>query len=126
MSYHPGNGPGGKGAVVVYELMVSPGATFPVVVGNGGAGGSYANVSGWKDYMNGHAGGASSFGTVSAAGGGGGTQNKVGTDGTHSNVITATASHFQIGNSGVGGASSTREGQQGYAGTPGFVIVIYE
>lgn len=63
---------GDPGAVVLYIAKVSPGDQIPVVVGAGGAGGSYANTNSWQSYMNGGDGGASSFADVSASGGPGG------------------------------------------------------
>ena len=125
MSYYPGNGPGGKGAAVLYALNVMPGQQFPVVVGAGGAGGRYANIPVWKPYMNGAPGGASSFGTVSAEGGGGGKQNQAGAAGEHISEAGADFVHFQTGNSGSGGAASTQEGVSGGAGSAGFVVVTW-
>ena len=125
MAHHPGKGPGGKGAAVLYVLKVMPGQQFPVVVGAGGAGGRYANVPSWQTYMNGAPGGASSFGTVSAEGGGGGKQNQAGAAGEHISEAGADFAHFQIGNSGSGGAASTQEGVSGGAGSAGLVVVTW-
>lgn len=122
---HPGNGPGGEGAAVLYTLNVMPGQQFPVVVGAGGAGGSWANISRWQPYMNGAPGGASSFGTVSAEGGGGGTKNKPGAAGEHISGTGADFAHFQIGNIGSGGAASTQVGVLGGTGSAGFVVVTW-
>ena len=126
MAYHPGHGPGGKGAAVLYVLKVAPGHQFPVVVGKGGAGGRSAVVNGWQPYMNGSPGGASSFGTVSAEGGGGGKQNQPGAAGEHISGAGADFAHFQIGNSGSGGAASTpQEWVSGGAGSDGLVVVTW-
>ena len=125
MAYYPGNGPGGKGAAVLYVLKATPGQQFPVVVGAGGAGGSHANVSGWQTYMNGSPGGASSFGTVSAEGGSGGTRNQTGAAGEHINAAGADFAHFQTGNSGSGGAAAAQEWAPGGAGSAGLVIVTW-
>ena len=125
MAYNPGNGPGGKGAAVLYVLKVMPGQQFPVVVGAGGAGGRSAVISSWKPYMNGEPGGASSFGTVSAEGGGGGTKNKPGAAGEHISEAGADFAHFQTGYGGPGGAASTQEGVSGGAGSAGLVVVTW-
>lgn len=125
MAYYPGNGPGGKGAAVLYVLKVMPGQQFPVVVGAGGAGGRYANVPGWQTYMNGAPGGASSFGAVYAEGGGGGKQNRPGAAGEHISEAGADFAHFQTGYGGPGGAASTQEGVSGGAGSDGLVVVTW-
>ena len=125
MAYHPGNGPGGKGAAVLYVLKVTPGQQFPVVIGAGGAGGRVANVRGWQTYMNGAPGGASSFGAVYAEGGGGGTQNQPGAAGEHISGAGADFAHFQTGYGGSGGAASTWEGAFGGAGSAGLVVVTW-
>lgn len=122
---YPGNGPGGEGAAVLYILNVMPGQQFPVVVGAGGAGGSWANIPNWQTYMNGAPGGASSFGTVSAEGGGGGKKNQAGAAGEHISEVGADFAHFQTGNRGPGGAASTQVGVPGGAGSDGLVVVTW-
>lgn len=125
MAFHGGYA-GGRGAVVYYTCRVNAGWQFPVVIGNGGEGGTFANVSIWQDYMNGKAGGATSFGTIVAPGGGGGTQMAPGVDGVQGYGIDGTpAAFFQVGNCGTGGAAATADWHNGSKGSPGFVVVIY-
>ena len=64
------NGGGGyAGAVVTQTVSVSPGQVIPVSIGAGGVAREFMNSGG---YVNGAAGGNSSFGSVVAAGGSGG------------------------------------------------------
>ena len=67
------NGGGGyAGAVVTQTVSVSPGQVIPVSIGAGGVAREYSASGG---YVNGAAGGNSSFGSLVAAGGSGGAVN---------------------------------------------------
>ena len=125
MANYFGNGKGGRGAVVLYALKVSPGQQFPVVVGGGGSGGAFINVWEWRAEMNGGTGGTSSFGTVAVGGGAGGSLNTNGTDAAATD-ISGDGNHlrFQIGLTGQGGTPDTT-GAGGGWGTQGFVGVMW-
>lgn len=73
-------GAGGAGGYIVNQVVtVTPGQTYNVVVGAGGAGGAY---NCWQVFFPGIAGGNSSFGSVTATGGGGGAGYSGGLGGT--------------------------------------------
>lgn len=124
--YYSANGYGGKGGLVMFALKVIQGQQVPVVVGGGGAGGTFANIASWQSNMNGGAGGSSSFGTVVVAGGTGGTRAGPGVDSVFS-YRGGDANHilFQIGNNGVGGTPSSTKWASGGAGQAGFVGVMW-
>lgn len=100
-------GNGGSGALITQKIAVTPLSTLTIIVGAGGAGGSY-----WG--RPGGAGGSSSIvNFITARGGGGGLKdNKNGTS---------------YGNGGAGGLGGKRTdwGEDGKAGSPGWVIIEY-
>lgn len=100
-------GNGGSGELITQKIAVTPLSTLTIIVGAGGAGGSY-----WG--RPGGAGGSSSIvNFITARGGGGGLKdNKNGTS---------------YGNGGAGGLGGKRTdwGENGKAGSPGWVIIEY-
>lgn len=100
-------GNGGSGELITQKIAVTPLSTLTIIVGAGGAGGSY-----WG--RPGGAGGSSSIvNFITARGGGGGLKdNKNGTS---------------YGNGGAGGLGGKRTdwGEDGKAGSPGWVIIEY-
>ena len=100
-------GNGGSGELINQKIAVTPLSTLTIIVGAGGAGGSY-----WG--RPGGAGGSSSIvNFITARGGGGGLKdNKNGTS---------------YGNGGSGGLGGKRTdwGEDGKAGSPGWVIIEY-
>lgn len=100
-------GNGGSGELITQKIAVTPLSTLTIIVGAGGAGGSY-----WG--RPGGAGGSSSIvNFITARGGGGGLKdNKNGTS---------------YGNGGSGGLGGKRTdwGEDGKAGSPGWVIIEY-
>lgn len=100
-------GNGGSGELITKNISVTPLSTLTIIVGSGGAGGSYWGYPG-------RAGGSSSIvNFVTARGGGGGLRdNKNGTS---------------YGNGGAGGLGGKRTdwGEDGKAGSPGWVIIEY-
>lgn len=100
-------GNGGSGELITQKIAVTPLSTLTIIVGAGGAGGSY-----WG--RPGGAGGSSSIvNFITARGGGGGLKdNKNGTS---------------YGNGGAGGIGGKRTdwGENGEAGSPGWVIIEY-
>ena len=110
-----GRGGGGGGAFARSILTVTPGATYNVIVGQGGTGGNLTAVQ--------NSGGASIFGTniVSAAGGGGVANNSDtggvgGAAGSSTGDVTYSGGNGANGNGGNsggggGGAGSTENGR---------------
>lgn len=100
-------GNGGSGELITQKIAVTPLSTLTIIVGAGGAGGSY-----WG--RPGGAGGSSSIvNFITARGGGGGVRdNKNGTS---------------YGNGGAGGLGGKRTNwaEDGKAGSPGWVIIEY-
>lgn len=100
-------GNGGSGELITQKIAVTPLSTLTIIVGAGGAGGSY-----WG--RPGRAGGSSSIvNFITARGGGGGLKdNKNGTS---------------YGNGGSGGLGGKKHdgGENGKAGSPGWVIIEY-
>lgn len=100
-------GNGGSGELITKNISVTPLSTLTIIVGSGGAGGSYWGYPG-------RAGDSSSIvNFVTARGGGGGLEeNKNGTS---------------YGNGGAGGLGGKRtdRGDDGKAGSPGWVIIEY-
>lgn len=100
-------GNGGSGELITKNISVTPLSTLTIIVGSGGAGGSY-----WG-YPGGAGGSSSIVNFVTARGGGGGLRNnKNGTS---------------YGNGGAGGLGGKRTdwGEDGKAGSPGWVIIEY-
>ena len=111
MSDNPGGG-GGGGVLYTVSYSVTPGQQISVIVGAGGNGGDKAYPSGIP--IPAGVGGSSSFGSLTAQGGGGGAEYVAGKP-----CVNATS-----GGSGGGGSSScptagTGTSGQGTAGAPG-------
>ena len=137
-------GAGGAGGYIVNQVVaVTPGQSYTVTVGAGGAGGAY----GCPAYNNGSAGGNSSFGTVTATGGGAGVWYTGGTGGTPQTLTCSggfgssgkscpyngtgggwgycgpTTAGYNSSGYGSGGLSQCNWG--GQAGLAGYVSVSY-
>ena len=111
MSDNPGGG-GGGGVLYTVSYSVTPGQQISVIVGAGGNGGDKAYPSGIP--IPAGVGGSSSFGSLTAQGGGGGAEYVAGKP-----CVNATS-----GGSGGGGSSTcttagTGTSGQGTAGAPG-------
>ena len=114
-----GGGGGGGGIVVVSNMAVTPGDTFAVVVGTGGAGGTAGG--------RGATGANSSFGSNIATGGGGGggrTVNNAGSNGGSGGGGAGgggggSGIAYQGNSGGKGGTVVNRGGGGGGAGLPG-------
>lgn len=99
-----GAGGGGAGRVRFIEnITVSPGSSYPIVVGAGGVGGSGVNLA----TRGGNGGNSSAFGYTAEGGGGGGGGSTPGTGGENG----------ANGGSGGGGHSGVANGAGGYGGT---------
>lgn len=134
-------GNGGSGAKVSLKLKVNPGDVFTAVAGSGGAGAVWVNVASGTYY--GSTGGQSSFGKYIAYGGGGGgitaagkpynnsytvitgTQGGANVTEVLSNAIAYLDNSIICGSYGNGGESSSYEGQSGFPGGNGAVIVYW-
>jgi hypothetical protein len=91
-----GGGGGGSGGYARKILQVTPGQSFPVVVGAGGAGVASTATVGLGTFTYGRAGGPSSFGSIVANGGGPGM----------SPGFAAGCGGAQTGYSGAGGTAT--------------------
>lgn len=100
-------GNGGSGELLTKNTSVTPLVTLTIVVGAGGGGGSY-----WG-YPGGNGGSSSIVNVVTARGGGGGLSSK-------RNGVS-----YGSGGAGGLGGQSTKRGDAGRAGSPGWVIIEY-
>lgn len=109
---------GGNGEKVTQTISVIPGQVITVTVGQGGAGGTGGSIDSWDpsySWNAGKAGGASSFGSVTARGGGGAPANN-----------TAASPSYSSGG-GQGGASVGNDVvSQGNNGQDGWVKINYD
>lgn len=100
-------GNGGSGELITKNISVTPLSTLTIIVGSGGAGGHYWGYPG-------SAGGSSSIvNFVTARGGGGG--------------LSSNRNGTSYGNGGAGGLGGKRtdRGEDGRAGSSGWVIIEY-
>lgn len=100
-------GDGGSGELITQKIAVTPLSTLTIIVGAGGAGGNFWGRPG------GEGGSSSIVNFITARGGGGGLKDKK--NGT------------SYGNGGSGGLGGKRTdwGEDGKAGSPGWVIIEY-
>lgn len=122
-SVYLGNGTGGKGAAGVCVMKVTPGQQIPAVVGAGGAGGAALNIATWNEYLNGAAGGSSSFGEISVPGGGGASLNTNGVDAVFG--VMNTGSTIAVPNGNTPGGAPAQALTSGGAGASGYVLVLW-
>jgi hypothetical protein len=108
-----GGGGGGGGMVLSGTFSVTPGTTYNVTVGDGGAGG--ISIRSPVSETNGAAGNNSLFGSIIALGGGGGYASRQQSGGSSSGGISVSGLNPSTGGSG-GGSSSDGNGAGGGGG----------
>lgn len=117
--YDTGAGGGGSGGMVLTgTLSITPGASYTVIVGNGGIA-SITNYTNGPKETNGGNGGNSQFGSIIALGGNGGLASRSNDGTVGAGGLQQTASAAPTRGSGGGNASTTAKGSGGGGGGAG-------
>lgn len=116
-AFDTGSAGGGGGGLVLYGILsVVPGNTYSVVVGAGGIGGTANRTASPSEYS-GEDGGASSFSTIVAVGGGGGYRSRLQTGGVGYGGFAANGLIAPTGGNGAGNALGGENGGGGGGNT---------